>query len=89
MAKRIENRSFVIGFNWPTAFAAAGIAIIAPFLVRRLMPLLEGRLSDVSASDVMLAGKDSVRDAADDMNVGGLSGTVSRGVDRVVDHLKH
>ena len=89
MANRIQNRSFVIGFNWPTAFIAAGVAIIAPFLVRRLMPLLEGRLSDISAGDVMLAGKDSVRDAADDMGVGGISGTLSRGVDRAVDHLKH
>ena len=51
------------------------------------MPLLTENPEDTSARDLIVAGKDSVRDAADDFGVGGLTGTVKRGVNRVADHL--
>jgi hypothetical protein len=78
-----------IGFNWQTAILAAGIAIIAPFFLRRIMPLLEGGVEDISARDLKLAGKDSVRDVADDLGVGGVTGTIERGIGRVADRLTH
>ena len=44
---------------------------------------------NVSAKDVTLAGKDSVRDVADDLGVGGVSGKINRTIDRVGDRLSH
>ncbi len=88
MANRIRIQR--VGFNWTTAFWAAGIAIVAPYVLRRIVPLFTtGNADDVSARDVTLAGKDSVRDVADDLGVGGVSGTVNRTIDRVTDHLTH
>jgi hypothetical protein len=87
MATRTNTTFF--GFNWRTVFMTAGIAILAPYLIRRMLPLIQGNAADVTAGDVMVAGKDSARDVADDLGVGGVSGSLSRGVDRVVDHLSH
>lgn len=66
---------------------AIGAAVLLPYLLRRLMPLITDHAEDTSARDVILAGKDSVRDAADDFNIGGVTGTLQRGVNRVVDHM--
>ena len=66
---------------------AIGAAVLLPYLLRRLMPLFSDNPEDMSARDLILAGKDSVRDAADDFNVGGVTGTLQRGVNRVVDHM--
>ena len=87
MTQTTEKR--FIGFNFQTAIIAAGIAILAPYVIRRVLPLLQGDVGNVNANDLIVAGKDSVRDAADDMGVGGISGTLSRGVDRVADRLAH
>lgn len=76
-------------FSWRNAFITAGIAFIAPYVVRRMLPLLRAGLENITAGEVGVAGRDSVRDAADDLGVGGMSGKVSRGVDRVTDHLQH
>lgn len=91
MANRIrpQARLLSIGFNWQTAILAAGIAIVAPFFLRRIIPLIQGGVEDVSAKDVTLAGKDSLRDVADDLGVGGVTGTLERGVDRIADRLTH
>lgn len=66
---------------------AIGAVVLLPYLLRRLMPLFSDNPEDTSARDLILAGKDSVRDAADDFNVGGVTGTLQRGVNRVVDHM--
>ena len=87
MAQQVEKR--LIGFNWQTALMAAGVAILAPYVIRRVLPLLQGDVVNANAGDFALAGKDAVRDAADDLGVGGISGTLSRGVGRVTDHLQH
>jgi hypothetical protein len=68
----------------------AGVAIVAPYVLNRFFGLLNFRgLGNVTANDVALAGKDGVRDAADDMNVGGVSGKIKRTAGRVVDHLNN
>lgn len=76
-------------FSWRNAFITAGIAILAPYVIRRVLPLLRRDPMDVSANDVTLAGKDSLRDAADDLGVGGVSGKLNRAVDRVADRFTH
>lgn len=76
-------------FSWRNVFITAGLAFIAPYVIRRMMPLIRQGLDRVTAGEIGVAGRDSVRDAADDLGVGGLSGKVSRGVDRVTDHLSH
>lgn len=84
MARRYDSVSFG---GWKTVIMAAGFAILAPYVIRRMTALFSRGGTDVSANDVLVAGRDSVRDAADDMNVGGVKGKLSRGVDRAVDHL--
>jgi hypothetical protein len=74
-------------FNWNYLFITAGIAILAPYVLRRIVPLLNRGAENVSGRDVSIAGKDAVRDAADDFGVGGFSGTVNRAVGRVTDRL--
>lgn len=76
-------------FTWRNAFIFIGIAALAPYFLRRLMPLLDGRVGNIRASDVGMAGRDSVRDAADDLDVGGVSGKVDRTIDRVADRIQH
>lgn len=85
MAKRIQATTG--GFNWNYILMAAGVAILAPYVIRRVMPLLSRDPMNVTGRDVALAGKDAVRDAADDLNVGGIKGTLGRAVDRVADRL--
>lgn len=75
--------------NWTNALFVAGIAILAPYVLRRLMPLLDGRVRNATVDDVALAGRDSVRDVADDLDIGGASGTINRTIDRVTDRLSH
>lgn len=82
----VPSRSF---FGWRNIFLTAGIAILAPYVIRRVLPLLRRDPMDVSARDWTIAGKDSVRDAADDLGVGGVSGKINRTVDRVADRLQH
>jgi hypothetical protein len=95
MAKRTKittNKSVFSVFGgvpWRTVFIAAGVAVVAPYFLRRFMPMLDGRIREITGRDVTLAGKDSVRDVADDLNVGGVSGTIERGIDRVTDRLTH
>ena len=85
-----QREDLILGrFSLRGVLMAAGIAIIAPYVIRRLLPLFEGDAADVSANDLAVAGKDAIRDAADDLGVGGVSGTISRGVDRVADRLAH
>ena len=84
----VEKRSF-IGFNWQTALFAAGVAILAPYVIRRVLPLIDGRVAGADTDDLALAGKDSVRDVADDLGVGGVSGTINRAIGRVTDRLSH
>ena len=85
-----QREDLILGrFSFKGVLMAAGIAIVAPYLIRRLLPLFQGDAADVSANDIALAGKDSIRDVADDLGVGGVSGTISRGVDRVADRLAH
>jgi hypothetical protein len=74
-------------FSFRNILIAAGIAFIAPYVVRRVLPLLQGDAMDASPNDFRIAGKDAVRDAADDLGVGGVSGTLKRGIDRVADRL--
>ena len=76
-------------FGWRNIFITAGIAILAPYVIRRVLPLLRRDPMDVTARDWTIAGKDSVRDAADDLGVGGVSGKLNRAVDRVTDRLSH
>lgn len=85
----VSTRKFAIGMNWQTVLMSVGIAVLAPYLFRRLRPLFEDGLMNITGRDVALAGKDSVRDAADDLEVGGVSGKVKRTVNRAVDHLSH
>jgi hypothetical protein len=67
---------------------AAGALVVAPYVLNRLFRLANRGLGNVTANDVALAGKDGVRDAADDLNVGGVSGTLKRAAGRVSDHLR-
>lgn len=89
MEARIDRNFISRNLSWRNVFITAGIAILAPYVIRRLMPLFQGNMADLSAKDVAIAGKDSVRDVADDMNVGGVGGTLNRGIDRVTDRLSH
>lgn len=73
-------------FNWNYLFVTIGLAVIAPYVLRRIVPLLN-RPMDATGRDVSIAGKDAIRDAADDFGVGGFSGTVNRAVGRVTDRL--
>ncbi len=83
------SRSYFGGSMWRNIFITAGIAIVAPYVIRRVLPLLRKDPMDVTANDWAIAGKDSVRDVADDLGVGGVSGTLNRAVDRVGDRLRH
>ena len=74
--------------NMRNIFIAAGIAILAPYVIRRVLPLLRNS-ENATPNDWAVAGKDSVRDAADDLGVGGISGTLNRAVGRVADRLPH
>lgn len=74
-------------FSTRNILIAAGIAFLAPYVVRRVLPLLQGDAADTSPRDLKIAGKDAVRDAADDLGVGGVKGTFKRGIDRVADRL--
>ena len=86
--RSIETRGFRFGFNFRTMIIAAGLMFVVPYLVRRLRPLIEDYM-DTDLGDVIVAGKDAVRDVADDLGIGGVSGKVSRGADRVGDRLSH
>ena len=90
MAVNVNKRSMMSSaFSWRNIFLTAGIAIVAPYVIRRVLPLLRRNAGDISANDIAVAGKDSVRDVADDLGVGGMSGTLNRAVDRVADRLPH
>jgi hypothetical protein len=90
MATNINTRSFYgIPMSWRGLAMVAGIAFIAPYVVRRMLPLLDGRSLNPRSDDFILAGKNAVRDAADDLEVGGVSGKLSRTVDRVTDQVTH
>lgn len=67
---------------------AAGFLALAPYVIRRVLPLINRGLGTITGNDVLLAGKDSVRDAADDLNVGGLRGTLKRAGGRIADHVR-
>lgn len=79
-------RNYFTGRN---VFMTAALAFIAPYVIRRLLPLVRRGLDTITAGEVGVAGRDSVRDAADDLGVGGVSGKISRGVDRAADHISH
>lgn len=66
----------------------AGALIVAPYVINRLFGLAQRGFGNVTANDVALAGKDGVRDAADDLNVGGFSGKLKRAGGRIADHLR-
>ena len=74
-------------FSTRNILIAAGLAFLAPYVVRRVLPLLQGNIEDTSPRDLKIAGKDAVRDAADDLGIGGIKGTLKRGIDRVADRL--
>ncbi len=85
-----QTRRFLgVPLSWRSLIMTAGIAFIAPYIVRRVMPLLDGRSLNPTADNFILAGKNAVRDAADDLNVGGVSGKLNRTVDRVTDQITH
>ena len=67
---------------------AAGALIVAPYVLNRVLALANRGLGNVTGNDVVLAGKDVLRDAADDMNVGGVTGTLKRAAGRVSDHIR-
>lgn len=73
-------------FTMRNALILGGIVFLAPYFIRRLAPLFSSWF-DVSLRDVNVASKDSVRDAADDLEVGGVSGKINRTVGRVTDHM--
>ena len=85
MNMRNEGKSNL--FSLQNILITAAVAILAPYVIRRMLPLFTENPENTSARDVLLAGKDSVRDAADDLGVGGVSGSLKRGLDRVADHL--
>lgn len=86
----VQKRSYY-GSNlpWRNILITAGLAFLAPYVIRRVLPLLRGDFTNASADDFTLAGKDAVRDAADDLDVGGVSGKIDRTVGRVTDRLSH
>lgn len=83
------SRRYFGGSMWRNIFFTAGIAILAPYVIRRVLPLLRKDPMDTTPNDWAVAGKDSIRDAADDLGVGGVSGTLNRAVGRVADRLPH
>ena len=83
------KKDFFSGSMLRNIFITAGIAIVAPYVIRRMLPLLRKDPMDTTANDWTVAGKDSVRDVADDLGVGGISGTLNRAVGRVADRLPH
>jgi hypothetical protein len=86
----INTRSFLgVPMSWRNIAMVAGLAFIAPYIVRRVMPLLDGRSLNPTSDDFILAGKNAARDAADDLDVGGVSGKLNRTVDRVADQITH
>jgi hypothetical protein len=84
MAIQVQQRNF----SFRNLAFIAGALIVAPYVINRLMGLAQRGFGNVSANDVALAGKDGVRDAADDLNVGGVKGTLKRAAGRVSDHLR-
>ncbi|RYZ72708.1 MAG: hypothetical protein EOP05_10735 [Proteobacteria bacterium] len=85
---QIRNEVRGTFFSFRNIAIAAGLAFLAPYVVRRVLPLLQGDAAmDSSPRDFKIAGKDAVRDAADDLGVGGIKGTFKRGIDRVADRL--
>ena len=85
MARQIQkSRSFGMQ-RW---LITAGVVIVAPYIINRLFGLFGRGIGNVTANDLALAGKDGVRDAADDMNVGGFSGRMKRTAGRVADHVR-
>ena len=83
--KQIQTRSI---FSLRYLILAAGIAAVAPYVIRRVLPLLSRGLGNLTGNDVLVAGRDGVRDAADDMNVGGVTGKLKRTGGRLADHLR-
>ncbi len=83
--KQIQTRSILSLRN---LIFAAGIAAIAPYVIRRVLPLLSRGLGNLTGNDLLLAGKDGARDAADNMNVGGITGKLKRTGGRLADHLR-
>ena len=75
-------------FNLQRWIITAGVIIVAPYILNRVLGLMGRGIGNVTGNDLALAGKDGVRDAADDMNVGGVTGRVKRAAGRVVDHVK-
>ena len=73
-------------FTLRNALILGGVVFLAPYFIRRLAPLLNNWF-DVTLRDVNIASKDSVRDAADDLEVGGVSGKINRTVGRVTDRM--
>jgi hypothetical protein len=90
MAAVTNTRRFLgVPMTWRSLIMSAGLAFIAPYIVRRVMPLLDGRSLNPTSDDFILAGKNAARDAADDLDVGGVSGKLNRTVDRVSDQITH
>lgn len=73
-------------FNRNLIIAGAAL-IVAPYVIQRLLALADRGVGNVTGNDVALAGKDGVRDAADELGIGGVSGTLKRAAGRVKDHL--
>lgn len=85
MARQIQKSN---AFNLQRLLITAGVVIVAPYVINRVYALLQRGLGNVTANDLALAGKDGVRDAADDMNIGGVTGRLKRAAGRVSDHLR-
>ena len=75
-------------FTLRNLILAAGVAVVAPYIIRRVLPLINRGLGNITGNDMALAGKDGIRDAADKFNVGGVGGTLKRAAGRVSDHLR-
>ncbi len=75
-------------FSLRNLILAAGVAALAPYVIRRVLPLINKGLGNLTGNDLLLAGKDGVRDAADDMKIGGIKGSLKRTAGRISDHVR-
>lgn len=75
-------------FSLRNLIIAAGVAALAPYVIRRVLPLINRGLGQLTGNGLLLAGKDGLRDAADAMKVGGMTGKLKRAGGRIDDHVR-